>query len=123
MAQNVIFDFLAADLFAAAIDDVLQPSLDIQIAVDPPHHVAHAVVAVAGERGAVFLRSVIVAANGIGAAADQLANLAIGHVVAVLVDNADFIGLGETAARPVRSVLKNSGTVTKDRLGKRMERS
>src|ERR1019366_10091201 len=91
MAQNVIFDFLATDLFAAAIDDVLQTALDEQIAVDPTHHVAHAVVAGVGERSAVFFRSVIVAANGIRAAANQLADRAIRDVVAALVDNADFI--------------------------------
>src|ERR1035441_9302382 len=91
MAQNVIFDFLATDLFAAAIDDVLQTALDKEIAVDPPHHVAHAVVAVAGERSAVFFRSIVVTANGIGAAADQFADRAVRDVIVLLINNADFI--------------------------------
>src|ERR1035437_1892708 len=91
ISSQLIFDFLATDLFAAAIDDVLQTALDEQIAVDPPYHVAHAVVAVVGERSAVFFRSIVVAANGIRAAADQLADRAIEDVVAALVDNADFI--------------------------------
>ena len=54
MAQNVVFNFLATDFFASAIDDVLEPTLDVEIAVNPAHHVAHAIEAFTGERGPVF---------------------------------------------------------------------
>ena len=101
MPEQHAFDFARSDLLAAAIDDILDPSAQRQIAVAiEPTQVAGAKPAV-DERGRGGHRIVEVPVDDAGAARDDLAERAFGHCVARRVDDRNVVEHGgPDGARP-----------------------
>src|SRR5690606_6687098 len=90
--QDVVLHLVRRDLLAAAVDLVLDPALDGDVAGGGhADHVAGAVEAVRGERPGVVLGCPVVAADGVGAAGEQLAGFAGRHFGAVRTDDAEFV--------------------------------
>ena len=92
VTQDEVLDLLGADLLTAPVDQILLAALHDQVAAgmaaapDPG-----AIEAVGGEGRAVVLLGSIVAADRVGPTAQQLAHLAVGDVVALLVHDADLV--------------------------------
>ena len=69
MRDEVRFDFLGVDLFAAAVDQVFDSSLDDETPGRiEPHQVAGAIESIVGERFAIALGRTVVAANRVRSA-------------------------------------------------------
>ena len=101
VGQDEVLHLLRADLLAAPVDQVLDPALDHVVAGRQlPEQVTGPVEPVRGERPRVVLGRAEVAAQRVRAADDQLAGLAVGHHVPVLVHQVDLVvGRGGPAAR------------------------
>ena len=92
MRKDQVLDLLGADFLAAAVDEVLLAPLDHVIARGVlAHEIARAIKAVARERLGVVFRHAVVAAQGVRAAADQLADLAWTYLASFVVDQAHFV--------------------------------
>ncbi|CAJ7666223.1 Uncharacterised protein [Burkholderia pseudomallei] len=93
MREQQVLDFLGGYFFAAAIDLVLVAALDDEVAFfGAAHAVAAAIEAVGRERGRMMLGEPVVAADRIGPAHLQFADLARRDGAARLVDDAHFVG-------------------------------
>ncbi len=83
MPQQEQLDLLGVDLLAAPVDDVLDASLDRQVALAVNDHergqVAGAVEPVRGECHGIVIGRVVVAPQRVGAGATQFADLPVGH--------------------------------------------
>src|SRR5258706_9196593 len=88
MRVEDLLHFARKELLAAAVDDLLAPPGDLHVAllVDGAPEVAGAKPALGGERLGVRLRVVVVAQMHPRSARGDLADLAMGHVRAPLVD-------------------------------------
>src|SRR5260370_33997749 len=88
-----VLDFLRGDLLAAAVDHVLVPALDDQVAVRGlAADITAAVPAVRGERPRVLLRCPVVAPRGIRAPGEQRTRLARWQIPVLLVDEPHLVG-------------------------------
>jgi hypothetical protein len=86
------FDFLGADFLATPVDQVLLATLHHVVARrKPPHQVATAVEAIRGKGLRVVLRRAEIPAQGVRPARQHLADLAVGHIAVVLVDDAHLV--------------------------------
>ena len=104
MAQDQILDLLGADLLAAAVDEVLLATFDHVVAGRMfPQQVTASVKAVGGERTLVVLGGAEVAAQRVRAARQQFADLAVGHIVIVLVDQAHLVVRADRAPAGLQS--------------------
>ncbi len=96
MRDQVRFDFLCVDLLAAAVDEVLDSSLDDEIPGRiKPHKVAGAIESIGGERFPIAFGRAEVAANGVRTAAPQFADRAGRSVGTVGLNDPDLIGWRE----------------------------
>ncbi|EYT83418.1 hypothetical protein CF54_07490, partial [Streptomyces sp. Tu 6176] len=92
VAEDDVLDLLGGDLLAAAVDLVLAASFDDEVAAaGEPDEVAGAVEAVRGEGARVVLGGPPVAADGVGAAGEQVSGLAGGDVAVGVVHDADLV--------------------------------
>ena len=92
MREDEVLNLLRADLLAATVDQVLLAPLDDVVAGGvPAHQVAGAVEAVRRECARVVLGHVVVAAQRVRPADQQLSDLTVRHGVAVLVDDQDLV--------------------------------
>ena len=93
MRDQVRFDFLSVDLFAAAIDQVFYSSLDDEITGRiEPHEIPGAIEAISSERFAIALGRMEVAANRVRTATPKFANFSARDVGSVGVDDPDLVG-------------------------------
>src|SRR5216683_3988248 len=106
MRENKVFDFLGADFFAAAVDEVFLPSLhDIIAGFVPPHQVTGAVKSIRRERASIVFRNAEVTPQCIWAAAAKLADFPAEDFAIVIVKNPHFvIGTYRTAYRFLANV-------------------
>src|SRR5438034_2319514 len=92
MRQQMSLDLLGIDLFAAAIDQILDSSFDDQIARSiHPHQVASAIKSVTGERLAIALLGAIIPSNRIRSTAPQLADLTRCDLISARIHDPDFV--------------------------------
>jgi hypothetical protein len=92
MRNQVRFDFFGADLFATAVDQVFDSSLDDQVSRRiEPDQVAGAIESLGGERLAIAIRRAEVAANRVWSAAPQFTNRARRDVCPVGVDDPNLV--------------------------------
>jgi hypothetical protein len=90
--QDQVLDLLSGDLLTAAVDEVFGAALDDLIATrTQADDVATPVVPIGCKGALVVLRRVVVAADGVRSAGQQLTQLTRSHVAALLIDDTDLV--------------------------------
>ncbi|KAG0767118.1 hypothetical protein G6F22_017706 [Rhizopus arrhizus] len=88
----MIFDLFGGDFLTGPVDVVTRAPLHHQVAARKLlHAVTGAVEAVVGERACIGHCIVVVAANGVRAAGQQVTDFSFGHRLVVVVDHAHFV--------------------------------
>ena len=91
-ARIKIFDFLGADFFAAAIDQIFLAPFDHVVPRRmAPHQIAGAVEAVGGKCSGVVFRHAEITAQRVRSAGEQFADFSRRDFVVVVVDQSHFI--------------------------------
>src|SRR5699024_12615412 len=99
VGQDVVLPLFGADLLPAPVELVLGASGDDEVSGRvSAHDVAGAVETVGGEGGGVVFGGSVVAADGVGAACQEVAGFTLGNRVVVVVDDADLVVVADRAA-------------------------